>query len=144
MSFDLKIQNKDLKIINGQLKTVVDSEKLIQDILKICLTDAGSNILNPFYGSFISSAMIGSSLATEIVVSLGQAQIQKCLENLQSLQLVQVSTLQRVSPDEQLAAVNKVSIIRNTNDPRLFQVVIFGYTKGFKPITAAFRVSNLT
>ena len=37
MSFDLKITNGDLVINNGLLTIVVDSEKLIQDILKICL-----------------------------------------------------------------------------------------------------------
>ena len=54
MSFDLKIINGDLVIKNGQLTTVVDSEKLIQDILKICLTEAGSNPMQPWYGSSIS------------------------------------------------------------------------------------------
>src|ERR1039458_5609818 len=39
MSFDLKLINGDLVIQNGELQTVTNSEKLIQDILKICLTE---------------------------------------------------------------------------------------------------------
>ena len=43
MSFDIKIKSGDLVITQGQLQKVIDSEKLIQDILKMRLTTAGSN-----------------------------------------------------------------------------------------------------
>ena len=143
MSFDLKIVNGDLVIQNGQLKTVVDSEKLIQDILKISLTDVGSNPLNPTYGSFLSRSIVGNPLYTSVIVQIAKSQLNTCLTNLQTLQNLQVKSFQRVSADEQLAAVTGISVIRNETDPRLFSIQIRGMTKGFKPVSTAFTVSTI-
>lgn len=143
MSFDLKIINGDLVISNGDLRTVTDSEKLIQDILKICLTDVGSNPLHPGYGSFLSRTIIGNPIYTNTIVQIAKSQLNTCLTNLQDLQNIQVRSLQRVSADEQLAAITDISVVRNTIDPRLFNVTIKCLTKGFKPITTAFQVSTI-
>lgn len=143
MSFDLKISNKDLVIQNGNLQTVVDSEKLIQDILKICLTTAGSNPLHPGYGSYISRTLVGSPLYTSVLVQIGKSQLNSALENLRTLQEEQVKKFQRVSADEQISAILDISIIRNEIDPRLFSVRIKALSKGFKPITTAFRASTI-
>ena len=143
MSFDLKISDGDLVIKNGQLQTVIDSEKLIQDILKICLTTAGSNPLHPGYGSFISRTLVGSPLYTSVLVQIGKSQLNSCLENLKTLQQTQVKSFQRVSADEQISAILDISIIRNEFDPRLFSVRISALSKGFKPISTAFRASTI-
>ncbi len=86
MSFDLKIKNGDLVINNGLLQTVIDSEKLIQDILKMCLTTAGTNPLHPWYGSFLSRTIIGNPNASEILVQISKSQLTTALENLKNLQ----------------------------------------------------------
>lgn len=143
MSFDLKIINKDLVINNGKLQTVTDSEKLIQDILKICLTTAGSNPLHPGYGSFLSRTIIGSPLHTSILVQVAQSQLSTALENLKNLQNAQSKSFQRVSADEQISAILDISILRNQIDPRLFDIRIKALTKGLKPITTNFRVSTI-
>ena len=143
MSFDLKIVNGDLVVNQGSLQTVVDSEKLIQDILKICLTDVGSNPLHPSYGSFLSRSVIGNALQTSVVVQIAKSQINSCLINLQTLQQLQVKSLQRVTADEQLAAITGISVTRSAFDPRLFNVKISCMTKGFQPITTAFTVSTI-
>lgn len=143
MSFDLKITNGDLVIKNGQLQTVIDSEKLIQDILKMCLTTAGSNPLHPGYGSFISRTLVGSPLYTSVLVQIGKSQLNSALENLRTLQEIQVKSFQRVSADEQISAILDISIIRNEVDPRVFSVRIKALSKGLKPITTAFRVSTI-
>lgn len=143
MSYDLKIINKDLVINNSQLQTVIDSEKLIQDILKICLTTVGGNPFHPGYGSFLSRTIVGSSLSTDIIVQVAKSQLDTCLTNIQALQQIQLQSFQRVSADEQLAAVLGISIIRNSQDPRLFNVSIHALNKGFKPITTAFTVSTI-
>ena len=143
MSFDLKINNQDLVIKNGQLQQVTDSEKLIQDILKICLTAAGSNPLHPAYGSLVSRTLIGNPLYSSVLAQIGKAQLNNCLENLKSLQALQVKSFQRVSADEQISAILDISIIRNEFDPRLFSVRINALSKGFKPITTAFRASTI-
>jgi hypothetical protein len=143
MSFDLKIVNGDLVVNQGALKTVTDSEKLIQDILKICLTDVGSNPLHPSYGSFLSRSVIGNALQTNVVVQIAKSQINSCLINLQTLQQLQVKSFQRVTADEQLAAITGISVVRSQFDPRLFNVKISCMTKGFQPITTAFTVSTI-
>jgi phage baseplate assembly protein W len=143
MSFDLKIINGDLVIQNGDLRTVVDSEKLIQDILKICLTNVGANPLQPGYGSFLSRTIIGNAMYTTAIVTIAKSQLNTCLTNLQTLQKKQVQSRQRMSADEQLAAITDISVVRNQLDPRLFDVRIKGLTKGFKPITTAFKVSTI-
>ena len=143
MSFDLKIINGDLVIQNGDLRTVTDSEKLIQAILKICLTNVGSNPLNPGYGSFLSRSIIGNAMYTTTIVQIAKSQLTTCLNNLQSLQQVQVQSRQRMTADEQLAAISDISVVRNAVDPRLFNVTIKCMTKGYKPITTAFTVATI-
>lgn len=143
MSFDLKIKNNDFVITNGQLQTVIDSEKLIQDILKLCLTTAGTNPLHPWYGSFISRTIIGNPLHNDVLVQISKSQLTTALENLKTLQDAQVKSFQRMSADEQISAITDISIVRNAIDPRLFDIRIKALTKGFKPITTAFRVSSI-
>lgn len=143
MSFDLKIRGGDLFIINGQLQTIVDSEKLIQDILKICLTTAGSNPIHPWYGSFISRTIVGNPNYSSILVQIGKTQLNTALQNLKDLQDLQVKSFQRVSADEQISAIQDISINTDSIDPRLFNVVVSVISKGLKPITTAFKISTI-
>jgi len=143
MSFDLKIKGGDLVINNGALQQVVDSEKLIQDILKVCLTTAGTNPLHPWYGSYLSRTIIGNPLHSSVLVQIAQSQLHTALQNIKDLQDLQIKSFQKMSADEQLAAVLDISIINNNIDPRLFDVKIVALTKGTKPITTAFRVSTI-
>lgn len=143
MSIDLKITNGDLVINQGALQTVQDSEKLIQDILKICLTDVGSNPLHPSYGSFLSRSVVGNAAQTSVIVQIATSQLNTCLTNLQQLQQLQLKSFQKVSADEQLAAITGISVLRSTYDPRLFNVKIRGLTKGYQPITTSFTVNTI-
>lgn len=143
MSFDLKIVNGDLVINQGALRTVRDSEKLIQDILKICLTDVGGSPLHPSYGSFLARSVVGSAAQTNVIVSIASSQINTCLTNLQHLQQLQLKSFQKVSADEQLAAITGISVLRSAFDPRLFNVKISCLTKGFQPVTTAFTISTI-
>ena len=143
MSYDLKINKGDLVIEQGDLKNVTDSEKLIQDILKICLTTAGTNPLAPWYGSFLSRSIIGNPMEDIAIVQIAKSQLNSALENLKNLQDLQLKSFQPVTADEQLGAILDVSVIRNNDEPRLFDVTIKAITKGLKPITTAFRVSTI-
>jgi len=144
MSFDLKISSMDLVINStGDLQQVVDTEKLIQDILKICLTEVGTNVLQPWYGSFLSRTVIGSAQQTNMLVQVAQSQLGTALGNLQQLQQIQVKSLQNVSADEQISAISNISVTRNQIDPRLFSVKLSILTKGLKPITTAFNVNTI-
>lgn len=139
----MKINRGDLVIANGDLKTVVDSEKLIQDILKIALTTAGSNPTHPWYGSFISRTLVGNPNQSSVLVQIAKSQLSTALTNLQQLQDLQAQSYQRMTADEQLAAISDISIVQNQIDPRLFDVVIKALSKGLKPITTAFTVSTI-
>lgn len=143
MSFDLAIQNGDLVITQGQLKTLVDSPKLIQDILKIALTTAGSNPIHPWYGSFVSRTLIGNPNYNNMLVQIAKSQLTTALDNLKELQNLQVKSYQRISADEQIAAISDISIIQNQIDPRLFDIIIRVLTKGLKPITTNFTISTI-
>lgn len=143
MSFDLKIISGDLVINSGDLQKVVDSEKLIQDILKICLTNVGSNPLNPGYGSFLSRTIVGNPVNASVLVQISKSQLNTALINLQNLQLEQIRSFQRVSADEQIAAITDISVLQSQTDPRLYSVTISVLNKGFKPITTAFNVSTI-
>lgn len=143
MSFDLKIINGDLVLQNGNLRTCVDSEKLIQSLLKICLTQVGSNPLQPWYGSLVSRSLVGSSLSSNITVQIAQSQLQSAIQNLMQLQKQQVKSFQNVSPDEQINSITGISITRSTTNLTLWTVQIGAITKGFKPITTAFTVSTI-
>lgn len=141
MSYDLAIKNGDLVLgNNGDLQIVTNTEKLIQDILKICLTNAGSDPMNPWYGSFISRTLIGSVLDTTITVQVAQTQLQNALENLKSLQAAQVKSFQKVSPAEQISAILNISIVRNAVDPRIFTVQIKVLSKALVPVSTSFNV----
>lgn len=143
MSYDLKINKGDLVIEQGDLKNVTDSEKLIQDILKICLTTAGTNPLAPWYGSFLSRSIIGNPMEDMAIVQIAKSQLNSALENLKNLQEVQINNFQYVTPDEQLGAILDIIVTRNPVDYRLFEITIKAITKGLRPITTAFRVSTI-
>lgn len=143
MSFDLKIANGNLVLNNGQLKTVVDSEKLIQDILKIALTDPGTNPIHVWYGSYVSKSLIGNPNYIGVLEQIGKSQLTNALENLQQIQQLQVQSLQRVSADEQINAIKDINISQDRVDPRLYNILIYIISKGLKPITTSFKVSSI-
>jgi phage baseplate assembly protein W len=143
MSYDLKIINNDLVLNQGDLQQVVNSELLIQAILKICLTEVGSNPLHPSYGSFLSRTVVGNPQSNGAIVQIAQSQITSCLTNLQYLQKQQIKSLQKVSADEQLAAILDISVVRSTFDPRLFNIKIKCMNAGYLPITTAFTINNI-
>lgn len=144
MSFDLKIIGGDLVIQSGQLRTVVDTEKLIQDILKICLTTAGANPLYPWYGSFISRTLIGNPNYTSSLVQIAKSQLNTALNNLKQLQQTQLQSFQRVSADEQLASIVDISVVQSQINPTLFSVKVQALSKGLKPVTTAFTINTIT
>lgn len=142
MSFDLKIQNGDLAIgKNGDLQSVENTEKLIQDILKMALTEIGGNVFFPWYGSPIGKTLIGNSFDTKFIAGFASQQLRKSLENLMSLQKFQAQNNQVVNPGEQIAAIEGIEVERNSVDPRFFRVFISVLSKSFTRVETGFNVS---
>jgi phage baseplate assembly protein W len=143
LSFDLQVLNGDLVIQNGDLSTIQNNDKLVQDLLKIALTTLGSNPLQPWYGSSISRTLIGSILSSDITIASAQSQLQSAIENLKNLQAIQIASGQTVSPGEQIAAIQAIQITRSTIDPRLFTVLIKVLDRTFGSVGASFNASTI-
>jgi hypothetical protein len=142
MSFDLKIKNGDFVIgNNGDVDTVSNSEKLIQDILKILMTQSGTNKFHLWYGSLLSSNMVGQSFDKVFVSSFIENQIISSLNILQKLQKEQYGKGQKVTPNELLGAIRNVSVIRDSIDPTKFNISVNVVTKGFLSTSANLQVT---
>lgn len=143
MSFDLKIKTGDLSIKNGNLEVITESDKLVQDILKLCVTDVGANPLHTWYGTFLSRVMIGSAIQDDSIINIGKTQLDTALNNLKELQNAQNKSLQRMSADEQIASIASIAISRNRVNPTWFDVYVRVISKGLKPVSTNFRVSTI-
>jgi hypothetical protein len=141
MSFDIKMKNGDISLKNGSVEKAELTEKLVQDILKMALTDVGSNPMIPWYGSLISKTLIGSTLEYDIVVQMAESQIQNCIQNIKKMQEIQLQSGQNMSPEEQINAILNVSVERNAQDPRRYDVIISVLTKALTKVTTKFSVS---
>ena len=143
MSFDLKITSGDFSIENGDLKKVTDTEKLIQDLLKICVTPTGTNSFNPWYGSLLSKTMVGAPMDQEMITSISKIQLENAIQNLKSLQESQAKQFQNISPFEQINYIMGISVTRSIEDLRLFKIKISVLSKGLKPVSTTFEITTI-
>lgn len=143
MSFDLKIINGDLRIEKGDILAVENSEKLIQDLLKIAITDIGANPIYPWYGSYLSRSMVGNILDESITIDIARQQLSSSIDKLIQLQKSQLLNFQSITADEHIANLQEVNIIRSETDPRLYFVSIKCISKGIKPITTVFNINTI-
>ena len=140
MSFDLEIINGDLKIrSDGKIKTITDSAKLRQDIIKIIITSLGSNIFHPWYGCAIGESTIGKNLPENIFEMEIQTSIEQSLSKLKTLQMAQ-STGQKVSLAELIAEVGNIQAGRNPIDPRQINIAVTILTKRLTNIEEVFTL----
>lgn len=140
MSFDLKLLGGDLVIKDGDFDTVEDSDKLVQDVLKLVSTQLGSNPFFPAYGSPLSQAMVGAVFETEFAEDIATQQLRASLERLQDLQRDQIRQNQIVTPEEQIAAIENVRVSQARNDPRYYIVNLTVISKAFQRVPVSFAV----
>jgi len=142
MSFDLKIFDGDLKLgTNRDLATVEGVEKLTQDILKMVSTPIGGNPYFPWYGSPIERSLVGTAYETQFISNIASNQLRTTLEMLQNMQKEQLKTPQIITPQEQIAAIQNVSVNRNEVDPRFFIILITVLNKAFRRVQIPLQVS---
>ena len=139
MSFDLKLFGGDLVIQNGDLAIVEDSDKLTQDILKLVSTQLGSNPFFPAYGSPVSQVLIGTS-DVDFSQDVATQQLRSSIERLKDLQQNQIKNNQIVTAEEQISAVQNVSIVQAKDDPRNYFVNLTVINKAFQSVPIAFAV----
>lgn len=142
MSFDLKILDGDLVIDStGDLKKVEDTDKLVQDLLKIATTLKGSKLKYPFYGSLISNSLIGNVFPEDFTNTYASSQLRESVQTLIELQKIQEKS-QYLSPKESIAALRQVSIDRLPTDPRFFLIYISVLNKAFTKTDAQFEINS--
>lgn len=140
MSFDLELINNDLSIkTNGEIRTITDTPKLRQDIIKIILTPLGSVINHPWYGCVVSEDIIGKNLPDHITNSQISAAISQSLDRLKTLQKSQSAT-QKMSLAEIIDAVGEVFVERDSTDPRKLNIIITVLTKRLTKIEELFTI----
>lgn len=140
MSFDLKIKNGDISLNrDGSITTVVGNNKLRQDILKILLTDLGSNKYHKRYGSYIGRLNIGD-ISDNMLISLDlERSAMNAVKNLMALQRFQAKR-QGLSPGEIIVDINNISVTRDDLDPRLYNVTVSVMTREITDFTTSLSV----
>lgn len=140
MSFDLKIKNGDIALNgDGSITTVVGNNKLRQDILKILLTDLGSNKYHKKYGSYIGRLNIGD-IVDERLISLDlERSAMNAVRNLMALQKAQ-SRRQDLSSGEIIIDINNVAVERDELDPRLYNISVSVMTREITDLTTSLSV----
>jgi hypothetical protein len=124
VTYSIQVANGDLVATAGQLSTVSDSAKLLQDLTLWILTKMGSDPYNPAYGSLIDGGtqMNGINVPSPIGTttwSIAQSQIQTDITRIITLYQAQqaariASDLQTynkstLTPGETLTALNGIS-----------------------------------
>ena len=141
MSFDFALIENDLQVLaNGQIRTIADTPKLRQDILKVIITPLGSNRFHPWYGCTVSEDIIGKNLPENIMNMDIETSIRQSLERLKTLQLGQQAT-QKVTLAELINIVGGVTAYRAPFDLRQVKIEVVVYTRNLTKIEEIFTIS---
>jgi hypothetical protein len=142
MSFDLALINNDLKVNpNGAVRTVSDTPKLKQDIVKIILTPLGSVEAHPWYGCPINEDLVGKVLPRNMMQEQARVSVEIALNRLKDLQRAQ-SAGQAVSLAELIQVVAEVTVRNDIEDPRLFILTATVLAKDLSQVDEYFTISN--
>jgi len=142
MSFDLKLENGNLKIgANGDLETVVNTNKLIQDVLKMVLTPVGANKMQIWYGSNFGRTLIGTPLDLEFAKEIAISQLVSSVEMLKTLQQNQAE-YQSVSASEAIMRVLGIRVDQDDKEPRFLRVFLSVLNRSAVRATINFDVNT--
>lgn len=124
MSYDLKLQNGDI-ILNedSDVALITDKDKAIQDAIKIMITPQNSNKFYGFYGSLLNERLLGRNFDAQEMTQLLTVSIAEAIGTLMKLQAAQ-KQYQAVTPSEQIVELKKVSVVRDTVEPRQLNVFV--------------------
>lgn len=135
MSFDLKIVKGDIAIDpSGDVRIVFDNDKIRQDIIKILLTRPNENKFHTYYGSEVGALQIGHFSDEELLELDLQSAAEEAVRKIIALQKSQ-SRYQVLSPGEIIVDIADISIGRDTNDPRLYNIFISVITQELTTVT---------
>ena len=140
MSYDLKLDNGDLRISNtGDLALVRDNEKLIQDATKILITPLGGNKAHPWYGSNVGKTLIGGVFDKGFTIDMASQQVRSAMDNLQMIQKSQMKT-QIVTAAETISVIKDVYLNSNAKDQRVIEMKVSLLTNALTIVAVKFMV----
>lgn len=143
MSFDLAIKNGDLVLgQDADVSIVINSNKLIQDILKGISTPLGSNQFFKNYGTMLGDLSISGITDQTLMETSLSLQIESLIDLIKTLQNQQIASGQKVSPTELIDSINNLKINRNTVDPTYLSVILVVLTKAFKDAIVTFQLAT--
>lgn len=130
MSFDIKIISGDIALgTSGDLQKVENIDKLLQDSLKIVLSDKNENKYHSEYGSDLNALLIGTSISDNWVsFNKVKQSITNALQILANYQLQQTKW-QITSLSELIFDIEGTYIEVNKYDPRHLDVTVFLVTQ---------------
>ena len=111
MSFEVKMNNGDLRIANGRIQTIRRGDKLLQQASKIMVTRLGG-IFHPEYGSNLHE-VVGRAHSQEVTKPLSEDEIKKTLIVYQQIQSDQ-EIFQEMDDEEVLFRMLKATATRIT------------------------------
>ena len=103
----------------GNMITVENEEKLVQDVQKIVSTIKGSNTEHTWYGTNLEN-LIGYSLLPDFVKSQISVEIQSAIRDIKDMQVKQAD-YQTVTAREFINSINNLIVQQDTTDPSYWQ-----------------------
>jgi len=143
MSFDLKIEGGDLVVRgDGTLEPVFNQDKLSQDILKAIFTPTNSHVLHKWYGSNLSSRVVGSIMSSDLLEMEIKNSIMYALKNVRTLQDLQQRDGQFLTGAESIVSVQSIDVNYMREDPRAVLISIKVLTKSGSILEESFSISR--
>ena len=135
MAFDLKLLNGDLSLDSvGRMELVRDSNKLVQEVLKLISTTLNSDPFNPNYGLTLTASSLGHITTANITAQRLESEIRFGLQSLQQEQLT-LSRQQVLTSAERIKNIDSVIVEQDASDPRQYNIFIELTTQAQTPIT---------
>jgi len=138
MSYDARLQTGDL-VISDDIEIIEDTDKLIQDSIKLLLTPLGGWFADQGYGTKLSIDLIGQAVPSWIAAQQTESFIASAFEYYKRIQNAQVESGQVLSDAERLFRVANIDIARDSSDPRQFNVSLTLVPYNGEVITHKFR-----
>ncbi len=143
MSFDLKIEGGDLVVRgDGTLEPVFNKDKLSQDMLKSIFTPTNSHVLHKWYGSNLSSKVVGSIMSSDLLEMELKNSIMYALKNVRTLQDLQQRDGQFLTGAESIVSVQSIDVNYMREDPRAVLISIKVLTKSGSILEESFSISR--
>ena len=119
----LRVENDYRYTLDGTLETVVEEEKLMQDVKKIITTLVTSNPFHTWYGTSIPSLIGGKISNSGFIRTKVTNEITQALTRYASVQKQQ-ARLQPVTAGERFVRLLQVSVEQDVTEPTAFNITI--------------------